>query len=106
MQHEDDAVLVEYCGRERLAFVTEDKRIRMKDYYVTTIKDSNVTFIEARFRKATAAHKDRVYKKFLESFIELVRHPRPSCVVLAQEGLRFVRLDEAVSRRDARAADD
>ncbi len=105
LQDEDDAVLVDYCGRERLVFVTEDKHIRMKAYYVAGIQSAQVGFIEVNFRNAKFDHKDRVYAQHLDSLCELVRHPVPYCVVLTQSGFRFARLDEAVTRRDGHHAE-
>jgi hypothetical protein len=100
MQHEDDAVLIEHCGAKRLAFVTEDKRIRMKDYYIAVIKDAGIGFVEVKFKKATFEYKNGVYKRFMDSFPEFVKHPRPFCVVLHHEGFRFAALDACVTRRD------
>ena len=81
-------------------FVTEDKRQRRDMLIGAAIAESDIGFVEVRFKKASFEHKDGVYRRYLNSLCELARHPTPFCVVMNDQGFRFVRLDEPLTRRD------
>ena len=97
---QDDDVLVRRCGRDRLVFVTEDRRQRQDVLIGAAIADSNIGFVEVRFRHAKFETKDIVYRQYLDTLCELVRHPTPFCAVMNNQGFRFVRLDGPLTRRD------
>lgn len=96
----DDDVLIRHCGDTRFVYITEDKAQRRNSYLVSVIQQANIGYILVRFNKASFAHKDHVYRQYLGSICELLRHPAPFCAVLTVGGFHFDRLDAHLTRRD------
>lgn len=88
-----DEELIRYCAMQHYVLVTQDEGQRRDEYLVSEIAQAKIGFIEVRFRKGSFERKDHLYRQYMGSICELVRHPTPFCAQLNASGFQFAPLE-------------